>query len=248
MSWSSYATAYDILADNNPAYQHLMSLFLRDIASYSFVEGAQIVDIGAGTGNFSVALAQRFPACQVVHLDDNSEMNALAALKATRLGLRNWKCEESTVSEYRPGVGNVACAVAIHSLYTLSNPREALNDIASWLTPGGSFLTCDLGRRLRIFDWICFLASHSLRNNGIGGTLRLWKSAGPARHANREICKHQESGRYWLHSGPEFRDAVESAGLVIDRIETVYRGCSDYVVAHKEVTVGAGTEMSTVDQ
>ncbi len=84
VDWNSYAEVYDLMADNNPAYQDLIAQFKHAIATWCIEPRSTLADLGAGTGNFSIELAQAFPTCQVIHLDANPEMNHLAERHAFR--------------------------------------------------------------------------------------------------------------------------------------------------------------------
>ena len=54
VSWSAYAAAYDLMAEHNPAYQSLVSDFQDVIQGWSMEPDSIILDVGAGTGNFSI--------------------------------------------------------------------------------------------------------------------------------------------------------------------------------------------------
>jgi trans-aconitate methyltransferase len=63
------------MAENNPAYQALVREVAEVVDAWSIPAGLPIVDIGAGTGNFSILLATRFPGSTVIHVDASADMN-----------------------------------------------------------------------------------------------------------------------------------------------------------------------------
>jgi trans-aconitate methyltransferase len=60
------------------------------IAGWNWSAKDRTIDMGAGTGNFSIATARRFPGCEVIHLDADPAMNAAATKKAQESSLKNY--------------------------------------------------------------------------------------------------------------------------------------------------------------
>ena len=89
VAWTRYATAYDWLLLHDAAYREILSDFEEECGSWTLRDDEIIVDIGAGTGNFSIAAARTHPATQVIHIDADKAMNAAAADKAADRGLTN---------------------------------------------------------------------------------------------------------------------------------------------------------------
>ncbi|MEM6633536.1 MAG: hypothetical protein AAF694_27940 [Bacteroidota bacterium] len=61
VDWSSYAQKYDMLLTYNPFYQQLFLEVVEIAHTWEIPKGGGIVDIGAGTGNYSLEWAQFFP-------------------------------------------------------------------------------------------------------------------------------------------------------------------------------------------
>src|ERR1700689_3195308 len=72
IDWTAYAQVYDLMAENNPAYQEILLRCLETIAHWNLPPGSRIIDLGAGTGNFSVRIAQALPQCRILHVDANT--------------------------------------------------------------------------------------------------------------------------------------------------------------------------------
>jgi ubiquinone/menaquinone biosynthesis C-methylase UbiE len=233
VDWDRYARAYDLLADNNPAYQSLVEEVVGVVTRLQPRAGAVIADLGAGSGNISVSLAEAHPDTHVVHVDSASAMNARAHGKAAQRGLSNHRVESCDAWEapFAPGV--LTMAVTVHALYALPRPREYLARIFDWLEPGGFLVACDAGRVMNVLDWSLFLLRHSLAAHGLGHTVSLLRKTRVAAVENRKIGREQRRGRYWTHDLGAFRSAIEVPGFEVLEAHTTYRGASDFVVARK---------------
>src|SRR6266446_3556848 len=82
VNWSAYATQYDLMAERNPAYQELLDHCVSTVRQWPLRAGDAIADFGAGTGNFSIALARALPEASVLHLELDAQMLAVAEAKA----------------------------------------------------------------------------------------------------------------------------------------------------------------------
>lgn len=239
--WTRYATVYDLIAAHNPAYHELMRRFHDLAATWTLAPGAKIVDLGAGSGNFSLALAALFPDCTVMHVDGNPEMNAIAAEKAAARGLGNVEIRTSDIDAFHLEPGSVAAVTAIHALYAFPDPRGVVRRLADWLEPGGHVLACDPGRVLDTGEWARYIFGATARRHGLLRAMRLYARAMAGLRQNRHIARRQAAGSYWLHSLAEFRAEFRAAGLEVTTAFVTYRGCSDLVVARKPLAaVAAG--------
>ena len=233
VDWERYASAYDLLAESNPAYQTLIEEVVGVVTRLGPRADAVIADLGAGSGNFSVPLAERNPHSLVVHVDAADAMNARARAKAARRALPNHRIEpcDAWAAPFRPG--SLTVAVIVHALYALARPREYLARVFEWLEPGGFLVACDPGRVMNVLGWSLFLVRHSLAAHGLGHTISLLRGTRVAAVENRKIGREQRRGQYWTHDLREFRSAIERAGFEVLEAHVTYRGASDLVVARK---------------
>ncbi|HET6980716.1 MAG TPA: methyltransferase domain-containing protein [Myxococcaceae bacterium] len=233
VDWDRYASSYDLLAENNPPYQALVEEVVGLVTQLGVRPGALIADLGAGSGNISVPLAERHPQAHVVHVDSATAMNARAQAKAARRRLPNHRVEPCDAWEapFRPG--ELTVAVMVNALYALPRPREYLARVFEWLEPGGFLVVSDPGRVVNVLDWSLFLLKHSLGTHGLAHTLSVFRKTRIASAENRKIGREQRRGRYWTHDLEEFRSAVEVAGFEVLEAHVTYRGGSDLVVARK---------------
>ena len=233
VDWSAYAVAYDDMANNNPAYQEIVAICLETASSWTLPKGTRLVDLGAGTGNFSLLLAQKLPQCEIVHVDANEAMTRIAAEKAARAGITNLQILCRSAEDVEFSRGSVHAIVTVHALNAFKDPRDVIQKMAGWLAPGGHILACDIGRRLNVLDWTGYLLWGTARRKGLLKTLSLATSAQRVFLQNWRGAHSQEQGRFWSHEPEEFSDCYKRAGITVDKALVCYRGCSDLVIGQK---------------
>lgn len=230
VNWSDYATAYDLMATHNPAYQEIRKRALLEFGKHPFREGDRIADIGGGTGNFSIAIAELCPQCEVIHVEPDPTMASAAESKANKMGLSNWSLVRSSAESWIREAPSLAGVITVHSLYTMPNPQHTIQQISHKLLPGGLWFICDLGRKMRILDWAAYLWRANAKRYGILRTLKMFSRGYPVLTANRAISKMQHCGTFWRHQSEEFSTVLLDSGLSIVRQEVAYRGYSDLAV------------------
>ena len=233
VDWQLYAEKYDMLLSYNPFYQKLREEVLSVISGWQIETGDLIADIGAGTGNYSIALAQIFPIARIIHIDNNAGMNERAKMKKEKAGLTNIDILNQGIEKVYLGSNSLRAMVSIHALYTFPKPEQALRSMYDWLEPGGVGILVDPGRIVNVIDWQLAIGWHLLSNYGLMQTLQIFKEAKPVSEQNRIIREMQKRGELWTHSHEAFCEAVEEAGFTISESRTCFRGLSDMVVVSK---------------
>ena len=233
VDWHSYAEVYDLMADNNPAYQDLVTQYKQAIAGWRLEPRSKLADLGAGTGNFSIELAQAFPACRVTHLDASTEMNRVAERKANARCVKNLRFVAMDIDAAPFEASSLSAITTVHALYAFPDPKDVIVRMFEWLQPGGYLFACDAGRMGKVSNWVVYLLREFYRRQGLRRTLQFYYRARVVTRQNRLIAKAQRDGLYWTHTHAEFRAAIESAGFEIDAAHEAYRGVSDLVVACK---------------
>ncbi len=231
--WRTYAGAYDLMADHNPAYQDVRRRFTATVAPLHFRQGAILAEFGAGTGNFSVELARIHQHCTVIHVDSDEAMVAAATRKAAASRLANMQFVQGDVGQVEFADGTLDFAAAIHCIYAFPNPAGFVDDLFRWLRSGGIVFACDPGRIVNVAEWSAYLFGESCKDLGLARTVSLFWKGRAALTQNRAIRAAQQRGEYWTHSHEAFRDVFTSAGFRIISSETAYRGCSDLLVCLK---------------
>jgi SAM-dependent methyltransferase len=231
VDWTSFSAVFDLFLDYNPVYLEVLEAFLAEARAWPARPGMRVADLGAGTGNFSIAACRLWPDAIVHHVEPDAGMRGRARSKA--IGLPNLHVVESDIAGFRAEPGSLSVIISVHVLYALSDPRGTLSAMFHWLEPGGRAFLVDLGRVVDMGDWMRFFVAHLVRELGIVEAARLlWRGREIARQ-NRIIRARQLDGSYWTHSTPEFADAVRQAGFRVLREEPCNRGVSDLVVAEK---------------
>jgi ubiquinone/menaquinone biosynthesis C-methylase UbiE len=146
LMWSEYALSYDNVLLNTTMYTELIQTMTgtRDGGPLSpLPDEAWILDLGAGTGNVSQALAAQKRRYHVIALENNRTM--LECLKAKC-------CVEAAASIEQPGVfavrqniaslfgipdNSIDCAIMNNVLYSIADHEGALREVLRVLKPGG---------------------------------------------------------------------------------------------------------------
>lgn len=231
MNWSSYAQVYDLMASHNPEYQKLLDHF--DFFSKSKIDQSPklILDLGAGTGNFSIRAAQLFPNATILHVEPDPGMIQHAKIKAHAKGIQNIQFIQVSAQEFE-FPDKIDFLICVHALYTFEDPQKILKNLSTKiLAPNSPAFFCDLGRKLDIPKWRKFLFSYLVNSHGLLYTLKVFWIGRPVQKHNKQIEKYQELGTYWLHSNEEFCNSLEEQGFFIESKYIVYLGQSDLVFA-----------------
>ncbi|MCB0628702.1 MAG: class I SAM-dependent methyltransferase [Saprospiraceae bacterium] len=234
VSWDTYARKYDMLIQYNPFYQRLHRQVFDLIKDWQIDNDNTILDLGAGTGNYSIRLAQQFPEAQVIHADKDAGMNEVAHDKMIEKGIENLSILESGVEEMDFPAGSLEAVISIHALYAFPDPVEALQKIHSWLRKGGKALLVDAGRVVNVLDWQLALAWHFLREYGPAKTWQIFREGKEVSRQNAYIRQMQKDGVFWTHSYEEFEQTVRECGFEILDGGITFRGVSDWVLVRKD--------------
>jgi len=233
LSWSKYATKYDMLLEYNPFYQALHKEVLSKTENWQINEGDIIVDFGAGTGNYSCSLAEKFPQAKVIHIDNDRGMNAVTQSKKEKRQLNNLEIRTINIDEINFEANSLKAITSIHALYTFPQPKTILKNMYQWLKPNGYGILVDPGRKVNVLDWQIAIGYQMIKKHGLRKTLNVLQEGKEVSKQNREISKLQEKGIYWKHSHEEFCEAITTASFNILEAGLTFRKISDIVVVTK---------------
>ena len=233
VNWDTYAQTYDMLLAYNPFYQQLHKEVMARTFHWFLPTGAVIADVGAGTGNYSVALAKQFPEATVLHIDNDPGMNDQARKKAQEKLLDNHHIIDLPIEQVQHKSASIHALVSIHALYTFPDPQAELRKMYNWLVPRGEAILVNAGRIVNVLDWQLALSFHLIKTHGLRKTLEIFREGKEVSRQNAYIRKLQKEGKFWTHTHQEFIDAVAAAGFEIVEARKVFRGISDWVVARK---------------
>ena len=227
IDWDAYATQYDLLARYNPSYAENIALMRQFILPELLDGDTQVLDVGAGTGNYICALAQDCPKARFVHLDSDPVMNRIASTKYQAAGIEDVQlvCAPAQEADFEDGAFDLI--ICINALYAMPSRDEVLRKIRRWAKPDGLFFIIDFGRRTVMTDWARYILGHVIREKGLVECVKFLLGSAENIRQNRRGSKGQAQGVYWLHSTDEFKQALESAGFSVQHVQSCYRGYCD---------------------
>src|SRR5437660_11216728 len=109
------------------------------LAELEPAHSATLVDFGAGTGLYAIALAQRRPDLRVVALDEQPAMLEHLRAAIVRAGVANAEAVDPSALEALRG--RAGCVLALNVLHELGD--AALDQLRALLAPGGVALFVD---------------------------------------------------------------------------------------------------------
>jgi len=231
VDWYAYAQKYDMLLTYNPFYQELHKEVLNKMKTWKVEVGGAIVDLGAGTGNYSVEIARLFPKAQILHIDNNKGMNEIAANKAENL--QNFQVVEQSIERVDFEKNSLQGLICINAIYTFPKPEKVLQKIYDWLAPGAQAVIVDPGRIMSLISWRIAMGKHLVMNYGIRKAMEILKESKAVGKQNAFIRDNQKNGTYWTHTHAEFCDSVQQVGFQIESSNTCYKGDCDMVTVCK---------------
>jgi ubiquinone/menaquinone biosynthesis C-methylase UbiE len=115
-------------------------------ASHAPGRPRRIVDLGAGTGVGSLALARRFDAAEVVAVDRSAAMLERVRAAAQQQGLagRLRTVQADLDRAWPPGVGMADVVWASSSLHEVADPDDVLRETVAALTPRGLLVVVEM--------------------------------------------------------------------------------------------------------
>ena len=231
--WDEYAEAYDVMCSANPAYSENLDIFKTWIGDLGLTSGARICDVGAGTGNYALEIARRFPDSSIVHLDSDPIMNRSASRKYRALGADNvgFATSDASLTSFAPSSFDLI--VCVNALYTFESPERALAKFHLWLKTGGFLFLIDLGRLMDVADWSRYIIMSSIKRVGLAATARAFFRGRKAIGQNRLIRQEQQRGRYWMHTTEQLATTLQRSGFDVAQARTCYRDVCDLAVCRK---------------
>jgi SAM-dependent methyltransferase len=249
VDWNKYAEQYDnvTISGSNPAYLELIEKLKSVFNQYPIQKGSLVVDLGGGTGNFALPLAEKFPDSHFVIVDLSQVMLEIANKKAVKKGLKNVETVRRDVEDiqyltdkYNRPISTVImmhCLYATPSLNDPDKPKRILKNVFNGLDHNDSlFVISDINRPLRTGNWIPYCLWHTYKWMGsLKKTLAFFKENDQSKLANRYIDVKQEEGSYLLCGIDELVDMIKTAGFskILEKNDTYYRSRDNFVVAMK---------------
>jgi ubiquinone/menaquinone biosynthesis C-methylase UbiE len=109
----------------------------RVIDAMALAADAEVADIGAGTGYFSVRLARAVPEGQVFAVDIQPEMLALLQARIDQEGLQNITLVQGREDDPRLAPDSLDAALLVDAYHEFAYPYEMMRALVTALRPGG---------------------------------------------------------------------------------------------------------------
>lgn len=136
------AALLDLDAEVLDAYLSRVTAWVGELAP-SHV--SSVLDLGAGTGTGSIALAGRFPGAQVTAIDNSAEMLGRVRGAAGRRGLTGRiETVQSDLDAGWPELRPMDVAWAASSMHHFADPDRVLRGVFGALRPGGLFVVIEM--------------------------------------------------------------------------------------------------------
>ena len=131
--YGDFAAVYDLLTTNVP-YDEIAEYYSKVLCKIT--EGKRLLDMGCGTGNLTIRLAER--GFDVIGLDASSEMLSIAAEKSFDV---QWICQDMTETELGEEVDAVISTLdSINHLESAEEIAACFERAAANLKSGGAFV------------------------------------------------------------------------------------------------------------
>ncbi|MEW6092913.1 MAG: methyltransferase domain-containing protein [Chloroflexota bacterium] len=136
-----------------PLYDPLLKWVMREetfkrrlIAQARIQPGADVLDLGCGTGTLTILIKQAVPDANVTGLDGDSEVLQIAGRKASQANLEiTWDHALAHALPYPDSsFDRVLSSLVVHHL-TGENKKKAFLEVFRVLRPGGEFHSVDFG-------------------------------------------------------------------------------------------------------
>ncbi|HJP03606.1 MAG: class I SAM-dependent methyltransferase [Gammaproteobacteria bacterium] len=96
-----------------------------------------VVDLGAGSGYFSIPIATQVPEGRVIAVDIQQEMLDRLAMHAGEAGVDNIDLVLATETDPRVPANSADLVLIVDAYHEFSHPREVMLGVAKGLKPGG---------------------------------------------------------------------------------------------------------------
>ena len=155
LRFRSLTKYYDLIVGLSTREKTFKTALLRQAKLKS---GERILDLACGTGTLAIQCKEMYPEAEVIGVDGDQEILAIAADKADKASLPI-KFEEglSFALPYRDASFDVVTSTLFFHHLTAKDKKRTVSEIARVLTPDGRFHVADWGKPTNIAMRFLFL-------------------------------------------------------------------------------------------
>lgn len=232
----AYAKQYDNMARYKPSYHEVMQVVMDEINLHLDNDGEMIIgDFGAGTGELSIRLANKFPKA-IIHAVELNDGFYKKLVEKTN-SYTNVKVYHSDIERLNFDHSYFHAITMIHVLNYTAHAREgiAIERAYEQLRTNGVLVIADIGRELNLKAHAKETISACIKEIGIIKTALLYLRSRQVIKQNKTFIENQKKGIHPLHNLDDFVSMIESFGFsVLMKRNDLYLGDDDFVVAIKQ--------------
>ena len=226
--WDLYARVYDALPRHFKPYQRLV----EDIARRFESPGGRysILDVGCGSGNFCIRLAEDGHYVKGVDFSDGMLRRAEDKKRARKL--ENIEFVKADVEhglnfpdKYFDGI------ISIHILYSLRNPQNALEEYYRVLKPSGQLVLCEPQRPTGMMP----VLKEEWKDSGLSEAVKLARNLFLIGVFDIILDSRVRSGSYHCWNRDELMGLVCNSGFKIDSVEETYTTNVDLLILARKM-------------
>ena len=178
--WDKIAGLYDIAESlNRRAYKAMLN-GVRAVVP----EGAKVLDCAAGTGELSIAAAEK--AGTVLCTDLSLSMLEVARKKCRKMGIPNIRFEERNIFALDDADDTYDIVIAGNVLHLIDDPQKAVKELARVVKNGGklilpTFMTKENGRLPLLLKLYSLVGFHAAKHYNSSEYKKMLDSCGVGR-------------------------------------------------------------------
>lgn len=193
----------------------------QTIEHADLADGQAILELGCGWGSLALSMARLFPNAEITAVSNSPSQREFIEHEAASRGLGNLRVLTADIDAFDPG-RQFDRIVSVELFEHMTNWRELLMRVRSWLEPGGRFFLHIFTHRSGAYlfdsangeDWIA-------RHFFSGGVM-------PSHHLIRQYADLFEVEKEWRWSGTHYQrtalDWLANFDAHHDEIEEILRG------------------------
>lgn len=146
--WNSYWTANEDATKHSPAQAFRRKLLLQAL---QVGEGARVLDIGSGQGDFALDLSEVYPGCKIMGLELSESGVAISQKKVPKhiFLVRDLTQPSPPADEHRGWATHAACAEVLEHI---ADPEGFLKNVRPYLAQGCRLVVTVPGGPMSAFD------------------------------------------------------------------------------------------------